>query len=435
MSARRIGFLSAARRWWAFVALVTGAGGLVAYWYASGITPTYEAETQLVAESPTATPGADRAVAELVPTFAELVRRRSLLAATVEKLRLPISPTALRDDVRGEAGKDTRVFTIRVRAHDPGRAVALANGLAREVADFLSRPPGAGGRPGAAAPAVRVRVVELATVADRIRPRTGLSMEFGALAALFGALAFAIIFEARSSRVGDERDLARVTPSVLGSVDGGLLARRRRFRPLRARRRARAPDPYRALAARLAGGEAEREVRSILVLGADRGAGSGAVALNLVSALAQDGTRVVLADLGDELEVARHLTAPGPLRGLGRSRIGAVRDDGLVFERFPIELDPPFVLAFPRAPARPASLAQARSLVDRLLSGYDLLVLHAPSLGLSPSSLVWARAAQTTLVVARRRHTRRESVAGALESLELVQTNVAGAVLHESRRA
>src|SRR5919204_1654932 len=433
MSARRIGFLSAARRWWAFVALVTGAGGLVAYWYASGITPTYEAETQLVAESPTATPGANRAVAELVPTFAELVRSRPLVARTIHQLGLPLSPSAVREDVRGEAGKDTRVFTIRVRNHDPGRAVALANGLAREVIPYLSEPARRGADP--SAPAVRVRTVESAIDADRIRPRTGLSMEFGALAALFGALAFSILFEARSTRVGDERDLARVTPSVLGSVDGGLLVRRKGVARLRARRRAREPDPYRGLAAQIAGGESAREVRSILVLGADRGAGSGAVALNLVSALAGDGTRVVLADLGEELEVARHLTTPGPLRGVGRKRIKPVRDGRFVFERFPIELDPPFVLAVPRDPARPASLAQARTLVDQLLSGHDLLVLHAPSLGVSPASLVWARAAETTLVVARRRHTRRESVAGALESLELVQTHVVGTVLHESRRA
>ena len=52
-------------------------------------------------------------------------------------------------------------------------------------------------------------------------------MEFGALAGLFGALAVAVLVELWRRGVRDEHELARAGFPVLGSVEGGALARRR----------------------------------------------------------------------------------------------------------------------------------------------------------------------------------------------------------------
>ena len=61
------------------------------------------------------------------PTYAELVKTRPVLEATLDALRIGLTPDELRSNVRGEANAETRFVTIRARDGDPSRAVALAN--------------------------------------------------------------------------------------------------------------------------------------------------------------------------------------------------------------------------------------------------------------------------------------------------------------------
>lgn len=434
MSTRRIGFLSAVRRWWPLVALATGAGGLLGYAYASGVTPAYEAEAKLVVGAPVVTFEDQRAAGELVPTYAELVKTRQLLEPALRRLGLPLSPQELEGDIRGEAGEETRVLTIRVRDEQAERAVKLANAIATELIRFVSS-NGPSGRVAAAnTPDVRLRIVERASRADRVRPQTILTMGFAALAGGFGALAVCVLLESLSRKVDDEDDLRRVAPAVLGSVNGGVLSRSGGGSPPWPGADEGDADPYRGLARRLGEAGEDGVLRSLLVLGAEGDAGSGAVALNLAAALAGPGTRVVLTDLGDTREILRLVERRGSRASLLGKRLSPVRHAGLTLDRFSVRPSPALVLAAPRAPEpRATTLDEAHGLRALLLDDADVLIVHAASLASSPAALAWARAVSGTLVVARRRHTRRESVTDALETLELVGTNVVGTVLHEGR--
>src|SRR5918994_5954311 len=138
MPTKRIGLLSAARRWWAFAFLATGAGGLLGYAYASRIAPVYEAKSQLVVQPRLGNIGAEQVAAGLVPTYAELVGSQPILEAALAKLGLPLSPADLQGDVGGEAVKKTRLLTIRVRDEESARAVRLANALAAELVRYVS---------------------------------------------------------------------------------------------------------------------------------------------------------------------------------------------------------------------------------------------------------------------------------------------------------
>ena len=112
--------------------------------------------------------------------------------------------------------------------------------------------------------------------------------------------------------------------------------------------------------------------------------------------------------------------------------MGSVRHETVTLDRFRPEGSRLFrFLAAPRAagPGRTRG-DQAEALVARLLHDADLLVVYASSLRRSPDALAWARAADATVVVARRQRTRQDRVASALESLEHVHTNVVGTVLH-----
>lgn len=426
MSGRRIGFLSALRRWWAVIALATGAGGLLGYAYASRANPTYEAETQLVVNARAGDLRSQQAAASLVPTFAELVRSRQLLEPAVARLDFPVSVEELERDVRGEAENDTRLLRLRVRAGQPSEAIALANAIADELVRYVARrsnPPGVASPPTESSVAVDVRVLEPATEAERIRPRTALTMQFGALAALFGTLAACVLVDALRPRIKDVHDLTQVAPDVLGSVNGG--------HGIGGFAASDGVGPYETLAAKIASTEADGTAGSVLVLGAQAGDGSASVALNLAATMVRGGARVVLLDLGRSREILKlkRLHSEDPWNPIPPARLG-----GLTLERFQVEPDPQFVVALrPRSGPRTVSQQQVRDLMALLLQDADALVVHAQSLKRSPDALVWARAVERTLLVARRDHTRPQSVTTTLESLQDVRSLVVGTVLHDRR--
>ncbi|MGH3031768.1 MAG: hypothetical protein ACRDNE_13605, partial [Gaiellaceae bacterium] len=344
----------------------------------------------------------------------------------ITRLRLSLSPAELAPHVRGESDSETRLLTIRARHRNPSVAVALADALTVELRRFVHSDEG-GGR--TAARGVRLLILQRDSNPTAVRPRAGLTMEFGALAGLFAALAVAVLVELRRGRVRDERDLARAGVPVLGSVDGGALARRRLSLP-----ELRPPSPevgsYDLLAARISPGGNGGAPRSLLVLGTQAGDRSATVALNLALALAEAGTRVAVADLGRRREITRLAVRNGLHSPTGK-RIGSVRHGKVMLDRFRLERNRPLVLAVPRSadPGR-TSWEQAEALVGRLLGEADFLVVHAASLRRSPDALAWARAVDAAVVVARLDRTKREGVESALESLEHARTNVLGTVLN-----
>ena len=427
MSTPRIGVLSALRRWWPLVALLTGTGGLLGYAYASSVTPVYEADTALLAEARGATVGGHGIASDLVPTYAELVKSVPVLEAAITRLGLPVSPEELAPDVRGESDSETRLLRIRARYRDPSVAVELAEALALELRRFVheNRPRR---RPGeaTAAPTVRLRILERNPNPARVRPETGLTMEFGAAAGFFAALAVAMLVELRGRRVRDERDLERTGVPVLGADGHG------RGGPAVSEL---GPPPrmglYELLAARISPSGNGGAPRSLLVLGTQAGDGSAVVALRLAAALAKGGTRVAVLDLGRRREIVRLAGLGGRRPRAAGKRVGALRHGEVAFDRFKVGRSRLLVLAAPRAaaPGR-TSWEQAEALVGLLHEQADFVVVRAPSLRRSPDALAWARAVDGTALVVRRGRTKRDSVASALESLEHVRTNVIGTVLY-----
>jgi polysaccharide biosynthesis transport protein len=434
MDTWRIGFLATARRWWAVVALATGVGALLAYQYGSKASPTYEAEALLLVTAPGTQLGALQTGPELAPTYAELVRSTPVLQRAVAALDRRVTLEELREDVRGEWDQESRLLTVRARSDDPAVALDAANELAEALDRVAATPPPASGSEEATL-RTELTIVEPATDADRVRPQSLLLMEFGALAGFFFAVGLAVLVDSRRGFVRDEEDLTDLTErAVLGSVDGGPLSRPAGpgLRQDAAREGA---EAYRRLAERVVAAGGEEAPRRVLVFGAQRDSGSGTVAANLATALADTGLRVVLADLAEKLEAARVLTPDG--RGAeqaGVKRHGELHYDRIVFDRFaPTSRRAP-LLALPRGgPPRSLDVADARGLADLLVAGADVVVLHAGPPSLSPRSLTLTHAADLTILVVRRGHTRRESVTSVLESLDFARATGVATVLQTGR--
>jgi Mrp family chromosome partitioning ATPase len=77
----------------------------------------------------------------------------------------------------------------------------------------------------------------------------------------------------------------------------------------------------------------------------------------------------------------------------------------------------------------------AEALVAGLTLDADLVVVASPPVAEEATGLVWARAAEGVVLVARPEHTQREAVADALHGLSAVGATVLGVVLNVSRMA
>jgi len=428
----RIRLASFLKRWWALMVLAAAGGALAAYVYGSRATPTYEANARVLVESSPA-PRAATPVAELLPTYAEIVRSTPVLAFALRATQSPGSVSELRENVRGESDQNTRLIKIRADDSDRTRAIALANALAAGLSWYVSvtRAPPTPGADVTEPP--RVQVVDRATSAVRIRPLSMLLLEFGAFAGLFGALAFALVAEGRSAKVTGEDDLMEIGRlPVLGSVNGALpRAGQSSFDPTRSSLEE--AVSYRRLATQISVANGEEATRSLVVVGAERSEGSCAVAVKLAVVLAQDGRSVVLADFeGDRIRRFFHIDERGGGKQVIR-RGEPLKYGSTTLDRFTLRSGAPLALALPRLAPRGLSHEEAEELVTLLSADADLLIIHAPPLSHSRSTLTWVRAARATVLVVQAEHTKRANVTAALEGLEPVGTKLIGAVLHSGR--
>ena len=199
-----------------------------------------------------------------------------------------------------------------------------------------------------------------------------------------------------------------------------------------------APDSRNATAHRLVASRVAlanpEKLTSVLVVGIDSGPGSGEVAANLAAALAADGRQVALIDANEQLAEVTELLGleqyPGLYDLLGRDwshngegpeALLVRRSSGLI------------VLPAGRRDGT-VDIDHIPQLIRRLLAGpAEVVVTAGPSAEDDPAAVMWARHADSTILVARRNATRRDEFARAAEALHRIGGNVVGAVLFDHR--
>lgn len=404
------------RRWWLTVLLATVGGALVAYAAGSRVSTTYEANAQALVGHPEG----------LSPTYAELVRSTPVLTYALRQAKQDISLAELRDSVRGESDQATRIVTIEVDARKASEAIALANAVAAGLRQYVSTQPNTA-TPGARQTSEpRVEVVDPATSANRIRPRPALLLEFGAFVGLFAGVAFALMGEARTSRVNAEEDLGAGGLTVLGTLNTS--PRAGSFFPAPAVRAGQLAS-YRRLVARLALVAGSDLPRSLVVAGADGGHGSARVAVDLGLSLALDGHRTTVADFERD-GITRYLRVDRRESGASLvRRLEPVACAGITLDRFTLRTEPALLLAVPRARPQGLTVKDAERIMSVLTADADVVIVHGPAPTRSRGALTWARAAQATFLVVGAGQTRRSDLEEAIETLEPIGPKLLGAVL------
>jgi non-specific protein-tyrosine kinase len=459
---KETGFVTLAKRWWWFLALGAALAGIVAYAAASRLTPTYEAQVQLLTGPINTDFGTLRAAGELARTYSELATSRPVVDGTIRALRLPHEREELRASVTATSNEVTRIVTIRVRDDEPERAALMANQLARQLARFSRRTPRqqteaidvlmaqteivslpselqervrSAARKALGSPlAGQLQVVDPADPpADPVAPQKTFLSLLAAFAGLLLAGVVILLREYPGRAIDSEETLADVARlPVLATINGPSA---RGDQALEAESAADSPaaDSYRVLAAKMGFTDSERPIRSVLVIGSERERASGPLAANLAAVLAETG-RVTLVDANADGEITSTLGLDGrpgygELFAEGNGAFDGRLAEVLVQRNERFDVVPRGVSAGPGF----FDLGRARALLEELLESSDFVVLNAPPVDRSPSSLVWGRLADATVLVVDRRKTPTRAVSEAVQSFSLVGANLIGTVLARQR--
>jgi capsular polysaccharide biosynthesis protein len=393
------------------------------------LPPAYESEASLLVGPVSADRDVLEAAGQQARTYAGVARTATIVTGAAQ--RVGLSPQSLRSKLESvTASNITRILTIRARDSDPVRAAEIANAVAGELTAFATEAAGLTPREG------RMRVVERAVPSTNdVAPSAGLIVPLAALAGLLGALGLAVLVDSLSTTVKNEQELAQLAPvAVLGSVDGTRLRALGRPFVVEADPDSEAATGYRLLAAKIELSNGDRPLRSLLVVDAHGGQSGGRLAANLAGALAEGGARVSLIDSSEKGDVRALLgfsdEAAASESGVTRGR--PLRVGRVMLDRFRVQGSRVTILQL-RSASEPLELERAAEVLTRVAADADVIVLTAPAVDRSPNGLVWSRAAEATVLVTQRDHTKREQIPVAVESLRLAGANIIGTVLCRDR--
>jgi polysaccharide biosynthesis transport protein len=400
------------------------------YLVASMMPPTYESQVELLVGPMNTDLETLRASGQLAGTYADVITSQPVLGATIAELGVTTPPAELLETVKATSNETTRLLTITVRDGDPQRAAAIANSLAGQ----LSRLAAQGTiRPEGQLTAMRPAVANPEPVA----PQPELIMLLAAPSGLLAALFLVLLIDYFSQTVKSDEEVSElVGGEVLAVVD--WISTRRRVGPGELEVEVGVDSPrvaaYRMLAAKLEFATGQRNLERLLLFGTDPTSGSGAIAANLAEILAGAGKRVALVDANGVNKQVTALLELGDHRGLS----DLLADPALSHDEADLPLGDyvvwrdsgVLVLPFGQLPD-PAAIDPTRveRFLEHLHRSVDVAIITTAPVQRSPSTLVWAHAADGALLSVQRDRSKRTDVRHAIDSLRFVGASLVGVVM------
>lgn len=396
---------------------------MMGFLVAERLPATYESEATLLVGPVSGDRETLQASGTQARTYAGIAQTATILNRAAREVGM--TPSSVEGKLDVTASDITRLITIRARDSEAVRAAEIANSTARALTDYANR------QGVATPPEGRLTIVERAIPStNEIGPSKDLILPLAAIAGLLGALGLAAFVDSLSTVVRNEEELSAIAPvAFLGSVDGA---------GGRAPAVDSAPDSgaavgYRLLAAKIELWNERNVPRSIVVVDARGGRSSVGFAANLAGALSEGGATVALVDNGERGDAASLFGFSEPAESGAQVRRGRpVRAGQITLDRFRVKRSRLTILRL-RNSSEPLEIETPTEVLRELLEEADVVVVTVPPLERSPNSLVWSRAAEATILVAERDHTRREQIPADVESLRRVGANVLGTVLYTNR--
>ncbi len=361
-----------------------------------------------------------------VKSYVSLVSTPIVLSPVISQLRLPLTETALNQQVTASSPLGTTLIEIAVRNPDAAQAAAISNAVASSLTSAVEQietPTGQTSSP------VKLALVRPASVPIApVTPRVTLNIAVGLLIGLVIGLGVAVVRRLLDNRVRTDRDVAALTDvPVISAVSYDAKAKER---PLIVHMDPRSPraEAFRTLRTNLQFLDIDASP-SFLVTSSIPGEGKSTTAINVAIALADAGSRVMLIDADlRRSKVAAYMGIEGGA-GLTDVLIGRAELDDVVQRWGSEEL---YVLPAGKVPPNPSELLGSRAmteLIDRLEKEFDAVIFDAPPLLPVTDAAILAKRAGAVIMVAASGRTTRHQFSGALAALEHVGAHVGGVVL------
>lgn len=408
------------------------------------VPPSYESTAVFYVSTPNSSGNASdnyngaQLSAERVASYSELLTGLRVASDASAELGGNPDPDTVQDRISTETTDQTVVLTMTVS----GRSPEDANRVAKAVSDVFLRlvggleTPRAAPGTAAAAPTVLTQVVLPPTFTpDPVSPKLALDVPIGAVVGIVLALGVAIVRRTLDVTISSPEQLEEVVDAaVLGAVptdpaatenpvallDTGDATDERHW--LRA-------EAYRRIRTNFEFADVDVGHRVVVVSSTDAGEGKTSLSLNLATALAAVGSRVVVVDADLRRPQALKVLGLDGTVGLTTVITGAVDLATAVQHWAPGGID---LLGAGVLPPRPNELLASKAaagVLAALRERYDVVVVDSPPLGPVTDAANLARHADGVLLVCRASSTSRHDLARVVSTLRLGGIAILGAVL------
>lgn len=297
----------------------------------------------------------------------------------------------------------------------------------------------------------KVRILDKARIAGKVKPNRKLTVLMGAFIGLGLGLAFAFLKEYLDNTIKSVEQLEKKGLVVLGIIpdihhQDGKRVSAQALKPSKGgtdfrRRLITYEDPkspisesYRALRTNISYASADKKIKSIIVSSAQPGEGKSTTVANIAIAFAQLRKRTLLIDTDMRKPVQHNVFGLPRAPGISEYLVGDIQDVNDVI--LPTKIDNLYMITAGGLPPNPSELIGSQrmsDLVDKLEQEWDMVLFDSPPLiAVTDASMISAEI-DAVIMVVKAGSTDQAAVDRALDALNNVNAPLAGVVLNSAR--
>ena len=291
----------------------------------------------------------------------------------------------------------------------------------------------------------KVRILDPALIAYKIKPQIRINLVLGLLIGLALAAIYVTLREFLDSSVKSVETLEKKGLTILGIIPdmntdkidkpagkpskGGDKFRRR----LITHENPKSPisESYRALRTNVSYSNVDKEIKSLLISSPQPGEGKSTTTANLAIAYAQLGKKTLLIDADLRKSVQHNVFNVNRGSGLTEFLVDEVKDIEFVIQR--TEIPNLHILSAGRVPPNPSELLgsdKMNNLVQKLESMFDMVLLDSPPIIAVTDASMISKEIDAVAVVIKTGQTEKSAVDRSLEVLKNVRAPLIGVIMN-----
>lgn len=265
-----------------------------------------------------------------------------------------------------------------------------------------------------------------------IRPRVLTNTILAAVVGAMMALGVIFLVEYMDDTLKDPKDIELGTGlTILGSLEKVKVAKPVDALVVAMEPRSPAAEAYRQIRTNIQFVSVDRDVRTLLITSANAGEGKTTVSINLATALAQSGKRVLLVDTDMRRPMLHKMLEVDGSKGLCNLIIRGREDAQYIKGTLISNL---YVLTAGRLPPNPAELLGSERMKEVLtwLQGQaDYIIFDSPPVLAVTDAVVLSRLVDATIFVASAGYTRYPAFSMAVAQIQALNSPIAGVILNK----